>query len=468
MFRKSLYAAVWRWHFYAGIVFAPFIVILALSGSVYLFKNEIEAYLYRDRFYVHQTTRSQVPLSRQYDAVKSAYPDYRISSVQIEQSGQRTTEFALRLENQRPSAASNAPVPPENLSVFVNPFTGNIQGQLDNGLRLMPIFKKIHSELLVGGTLANRWVELAACWTLILILTGLYLWWPSGKFSVWGTFLPRLNRKGRAMWRELHAVTAVWMSAVLVVIILSGLSWADVMGQRYRSLGKWSEKISGNSRDSMYPRYASRFGPKPKSGKVLKNVATVPWVAQELPVPSSARQAPQPITLDTVKQIAVDKKLVRPYAIFLPQGEDGVFTLATLARNPANEATINIDQYSGRLITDYNYKDYGWLGKTISCGIAFHEGRLWGLPNQIVNLLVAWGAVLLSITGWVMWWRRKPKGALGTPLAPANPNATWFLAACLIVMGLLFPPLGISLVVVYCVEKLLIRNIAPLRKYFAL
>ncbi|WP_313769995.1 PepSY domain-containing protein [Parageobacillus genomosp. 1] len=34
---QSLYRAVWRWHFYAGIVFAPFVILLAITGIIYLF-----------------------------------------------------------------------------------------------------------------------------------------------------------------------------------------------------------------------------------------------------------------------------------------------------------------------------------------------------------------------------------------------------------------------------------------------
>ena len=31
--QRPMYAVVWRWHFYAGIIFAPFLIILALSGA---------------------------------------------------------------------------------------------------------------------------------------------------------------------------------------------------------------------------------------------------------------------------------------------------------------------------------------------------------------------------------------------------------------------------------------------------
>ena len=36
------YRAVWRWHFYAGLFCIPFVVLLSIDESIYLFKNEIE------------------------------------------------------------------------------------------------------------------------------------------------------------------------------------------------------------------------------------------------------------------------------------------------------------------------------------------------------------------------------------------------------------------------------------------
>ena len=42
------YRAVWRWHFYAGLFCIPFVVVLAVSGSTYLFKNEVESWIDRN------------------------------------------------------------------------------------------------------------------------------------------------------------------------------------------------------------------------------------------------------------------------------------------------------------------------------------------------------------------------------------------------------------------------------------
>jgi uncharacterized iron-regulated membrane protein len=38
------YRALWRWHFHAGLFCIPFVLVLALTGSIYLFKPQIDAF----------------------------------------------------------------------------------------------------------------------------------------------------------------------------------------------------------------------------------------------------------------------------------------------------------------------------------------------------------------------------------------------------------------------------------------
>ena len=42
----DLYRAFWRWHFYAGLFVLPFLALLAVTGSIYLFKPEVERLVY--------------------------------------------------------------------------------------------------------------------------------------------------------------------------------------------------------------------------------------------------------------------------------------------------------------------------------------------------------------------------------------------------------------------------------------
>jgi uncharacterized iron-regulated membrane protein len=44
----DLYRAVWRWHFYAGLLVLPFTITLAVTGALYLFRDEIDAIVHAD------------------------------------------------------------------------------------------------------------------------------------------------------------------------------------------------------------------------------------------------------------------------------------------------------------------------------------------------------------------------------------------------------------------------------------
>ena len=59
----SFYRAIWRWHFYAGLLVLPFMVWLALTGGIYLFKDEINGLLYGDYRTVLPTGEATLPPS---------------------------------------------------------------------------------------------------------------------------------------------------------------------------------------------------------------------------------------------------------------------------------------------------------------------------------------------------------------------------------------------------------------------
>ncbi len=75
---KSIYFMTWRWHFYAGLFVIPFMLMLSLTGLVMLFDDEIELARYEATLHVIPQEQT-VPVSRQLDAVKQAYPDFNIT-----------------------------------------------------------------------------------------------------------------------------------------------------------------------------------------------------------------------------------------------------------------------------------------------------------------------------------------------------------------------------------------------------
>ena len=69
--------------------------------------------------------------------------------------------------------------------------------------------------------------------------------------------------------------------------------------------------------------------------------------------------------------------------------------------DPKAERTLHIDQYSGKLLTDIAYDDYGRVAQWISYGTSLHMGRYFGLANQIVCAAISLGLAAMAFTGFV-------------------------------------------------------------------
>jgi uncharacterized iron-regulated membrane protein len=79
---------------------------------------------------------------------------------------------------------------------------------------------------------------------------------------------------------------------------------------------------------------------------------------------------------------------------------------------------------------------------------------LFGLTNQLLGFFTAIGLLTVSISAIVMWWRRRPGGTLGIP-APrvAEFRIATPLKVAIVVLGLLVPMLGASLVILWLMDK---------------
>lgn len=435
-----MYSLVWRWHFYAGLVVAPFIFVLSLSGLVYLFNDEINDALQPEKRFVLPTART-LPLSQIATAALVAYPGGSITRIDTPRAMDRSVEVFV-------SSSSGRPV-----RVFVDPGRATVLGSHDYYTTVIGIADQVHGSLLIGE-LGDAIVELAACWGFVLIVTGLYLWWPRGLKSVWQALLPNWRSSGRAFWRSLHGAIGVWTALLALFLILTGLPWATIWGGLFRQ----ATDAAGIGYPTSFRGYGAPKSAIPTIGSDAGKAA--PWTLVEAPAPRSAghhghgahtvRSGPPSgaaIGLDRVAGILAERDMKAPYRLSLPKGDRGVYIAFTYPDQPQGQRSLYIDQYNGQVLGDVSFADYGWAAKAIELGVQLHMGNYFGTLNQIVMAIPCLGLIMLSITGPYMWWQRRPRGSLGVPrqLAPAPLRA---LALTTIGLGLVFPLVGASLVLV--------------------
>lgn len=438
---RNTYKTIWRWHLYAGVLFAPLLLLLAVTGSVYLFKSEIESVLYQD-YYQVDPQKEKLAVSEQLEEVKRLYPEAIVTKYRPGEDNERSSEVTISTNE-------------ESLTLFIDPYTGKSVGELNNEDRIMDKIEEIHGELM-AGTLGDRMVELAACWAIVLLVTGFFLWFPKKPKGMGGVLFPRLKKGGKILRRDLHAVPAFWVSGGLLFLILTGLPWSGLWGANFQA-------ITTNTGEGYPP--SVWIGEAPVSGVETQDIAEVPWAAETLDVPISSLQGLVPQTLDQVVKIAEQTGIYPTYSIIIPQEPEGVYTLSVFPPKAQDEATIHIDQYSGAVLADYRYDNYGIIGKVVAWGITLHKGTQFGLANQLASLIICLGVILTAISGVYLWWKRKPKKGMGGPTAPALFKTKMFLWL-MIGLGILFPLVGLSILVVWILDRLIVQRIPVLKRWF--
>lgn len=447
---NKFYFAAWRWHFYAGLYVVPFLLMLAVTGLTMLWISFLSG---RDGEWIAVVpTGAPMAVSVLSDVAVSAVPD----GVLVQYIAPRSEDVAAIF---RVDAGDNA------IMVAINPYTAEVLKEMPRQEGWYDFANDVHGTLMLGVA-GDRMIEIAASLTMVLIATGLYLMWPRNGQGL-GVLIPDFTARGRAIWKTMHATVGAWISIVLVLFLLSGLSWAGIWGEKF--VQAWStfpaEKYDAPASDDLHAS--------------MNHGATkeVPWALEQTPMPASGSDAGASgiadgttISLDTVVAFARQIGFNNRFQLNMPKGETGVWTISrdsmsNDSTSPSDDRTVHLDQYSGRILADVRFADYSIYGQGMAIGIALHEGDM-GWWNVALNTLFCLSVIFLSVSGVVMWWLRRPAKA-GRLAAPPMPRDMPLWQGAVLVglaVSLAFPLAGLTLLAVFALDFLIVSRIPALRR----
>ena len=123
-----------------------------------------------------------------------------------------------------------------------------------------------------------------------------------------------------------------------------------------------------------------------------------------------------------------------------------VLIRSSTSQNRILQDSYTLDAKSGAVLRHEAFSQRPLIDRAVSMGTAYHEGQLFGVLNQVLGLFTALGAMTLSISSVVMWWRRRPAGVLGAPVATQRPALAPILIASFVFIPIAFPIRGISII----------------------
>lgn len=422
----ALYRALWRWHFYAGLLVLPFLMLLALTGALYLFKAEIDDALYRPLAAVEPQDEEASP-DRWMEAARAGLGG-TVTAAAIPERPDRAVRLTVRL----PDGAER--------TAFIDPYAAELKGSTPAG-GAMEIVKRLHS-LTLFGLGPNILIEIVAGWTIILVVTGLFLWFPRRRGPAAFAYRSSDARR-RPFWRNLHAVTGFYAAAAILFLAATGMLWSPV----------WGDRVMGAVRDAGWGR-----PPAPPTEGVWDHAEHgaaphdmpqgVGWTMERavlrLEEPASA-----PGGLALVMRTAESEGMARPYLVSIPSDPSLAWTVAYQGAGVRNARSLYIDGADGDVLADLRHPEFGWGAKMFEWSIAVHQGTQYGWVNRIVMLLACVAVWAMAISGAVMWWKRRPAAPvwrrLGAPPAPPSRRARAAAVAIVAPLAILYPLTGATM-----------------------
>jgi uncharacterized iron-regulated membrane protein len=398
---------VWKWHFAVGLVATPLVAIVALTGALYAFEPELQRLAHSELAYV-EPAGSPRPLDELTAATASRCD---VSGISIAGPADRSYLFFCRGSDRM---------------LVVDPYRGMVLGDVDPSsktatAKLFEIVFALHWEMMLGDR-GRLLVEWATSVTVLLMISGVILWWPRGKRRGGGVLWPRRRLSGRQWLRDLHAVFGAYSVPVLFALAATGLMWTVHAGD-----GRWNKLAAEPEQEhptSKVIEGAPRIGVDAALAGARIDLATSTrslWIG----IPGGKDKADA------------------PYSFWISDDEH---------RRPWLIESVLVDAYSGAEIHREGWDDKSALGKVDGMRYSIHVGAILGLPGRIAACIASLILAALCITGPWMWWKRRPKGKLGVPPAARAP---WPLYVVVAALGWLLPTVGITLLLVVAVELVL-------------
>jgi uncharacterized iron-regulated membrane protein len=439
--KKGNYNRLWQWHFYAALFIAPLLITLTLSGIGYLFYTDVENNVYDDLFFGESEKTEQLTIDEGIEKAVEQYKGYSVSKVILLDDPYNTR---LTMTNEDG----------DQKYVFLDD-NYEIIGSQNAKQTFSNVMRGIHSSLFVGGTIVNYLVELAACWAIFLLITGLYM-----------TFKRRALKKvqnptKRQKNKKLHALVGTIITIPMIIVIFTGLPWSAFMGnfiysvaQDHPSIGNPTLQQQPPTSDMSEIPLATRKNEAPTSDDTHAHHGNM----SDMTNMSNSNR----ISVEQLMTKVEEAHISKPYSIIYPTTEEGVYTVSKSSNtgvtgldvSPYEEMTTYFDQYSGILISKVSYQDYGILAKWFTWGIPLHEGHLFGWPNKLINLSVCLSFLFVIFWGFKTWLSRKKEGKLSAPPKASSGLSIGFIIF-LVVLGLIMPLFGISLILVAIVEGII-------------
>ena len=338
-------------HRWVAIVVSVVVLCAAASGTAMVFEGAIDRGLNPQLWRV-QPSGEILQLDTLVARVEAQFPAAKVGAVGLSPAGDRAWTL------------NGGP-----LTVFVNPYTGEVLGTRTPQEAQAAFARRLHvfHVELLAGRIGRSVVGVATAVALFLVITGVILWWPDKLIRI------NTNASWKRITFDLHHAFGVMAAIVLLVITTSGLViHYDALGAMVRSLDSAPPT----------PPPAQQAGP-----------ADAPRLSFDA-IAASARGALPGANIMFISSGGPKNPVV--VAMRFPEDH-----------TPGGRSRVFVDRYAGTVL-GLNSTRAAQLGTRLdNLKRSLHTGDVLGKPSEAVWLLATLVMVSQVVTGLLMWWNAR-------------------------------------------------------------
>lgn len=376
---KSLFKqAIGKIHLWLGLSSGLVVFIVAITGCIYAFQDDIRDLTEQHRF-VSIENKPMLTPSALRDSAMKRYPDASFTRVIYAGNNRSATVMLLAAGDYH--------------NIFLNPYSGRFLADQNLRKDFFTVVEYIHLYLLLPPNIGKPIVDGAVVIFVVMMITGIVLWWPRNKAQRKQSFTIKWNARWRRINYDLHNVMGFYALIVALIIAISGLSMSNEWVRN--GLNKTANLGKGFPEEKKTPESDSTIA---YNGKPVLDAAYAYAVAH---TPNAQMFM---IYGGNEKKEAI---IVSAYA---------------KALHFYHSDTYFFDRATGKVLKEMPHAQKSAGLKLNEMSYDLHTGQILGFAGKIIAFLASLVAASLPITGFFVWWgkRKKKKKQTSDVLKPSK------------------------------------------------
>ncbi len=357
-------------HLWLGFTSGLLVFIIAITGCIYAFQKEIQDLTQPFRF-VESQSREFLPPSVLKAAAEAILPDKHIHGIQY-------------YGRDRAAQVIYYSVDPEYYYlVYLNPYTAEVLEVRDMATDFFAFILDGHFYLWLPHEIGQPVVASATIIFVVMLISGIVLWWPRKKKDTKQRFRIKWNARWRRVNYDLHNVLGFYAWTIALVFALTGLVW----GFQWFAQGVYT--IAGGEKSLQY------YEPASDTAKTYQGeIPAIDKVYAEM-----RSQYPDAKAIE----VHIPESHASAIGATANPEDDTYWKLDYRYYDQNTMQEVSVDHIYGR------FPEAKAADKLLRMNYDIHTGAIFGFAGKLFAFLVSLMIASLPVTGTYIWWGRKKK-----------------------------------------------------------